>query len=77
MIEKFVTPLLAFAAFFFGLYGLFFSVSRVDWPVVAAAAALTVAGASAAFVVRKTRPKLTLALVTLPPLLLAAVLLLR
>ncbi len=77
MIDKFLTPLLAFAAFFFGLYGLFFSIGRADWPVVAFAAATTVAGACAAFVLRKIRPRLTIALVTVPPLLLAAVVLSR
>ncbi|MBL8547438.1 MAG: hypothetical protein JNL81_13315 [Hyphomonadaceae bacterium] len=76
-VHTYLAPLLAFAAFIFGLYGVFFAVGRADWPVVLAAALIVVAGAMAAFVVRKARPNLTLALATAPAALLAAVILFR
>ena len=72
-----LTPLLAVGAFFLGFYALLLAPSRADWSVVVAAALASIAGAIAAFVFRKTRPNLTLALVTLPALILAAVLFLR
>jgi len=72
-----LTPLFAVAAFFLGFYALLLAASRADWPVVIAAAIASIGGAVAAFVFRKTRPNLTLALVTIPALILAAVLFLR
>lgn len=72
-----LTPLLAVVAFFLGFYALLLAPSRADWPFVVVAGLASIAGAIAAFVFRKTRPNLTLALVTLPALLLAALLFLR
>jgi hypothetical protein len=72
-----VTPLLAVGAFFLGFYALLLAPSRADWPIVVAAGLAAIAGAIAAFVLRKTQPNLTLALAILPSLILAAVLFLR
>lgn len=72
-----VTPVLAFVAFFAGFYALLISTSRADWPLVVAVAAATIAGAAGAFVFRKARPNLAIALATAPGLLLFAVIALR
>jgi hypothetical protein len=72
-----LTPVFAFASVFAGFYALLISTSRSDWPLVVAAAAVTIAGAVAAFVIRKQRPSLALALVTGPALLLFAIIALR
>lgn len=72
-----LTPVLAFASLFAGFYALLISTSRSDWPLVVVAAAATIAGAIAAFIIRKSRPNLALALVTAPGLLLFAVIVLR
>lgn len=72
-----LTPVFAFASVFAGFYALLISTSRADWPLIVAAAAATIGGATAAFVIRKTRPNLALALVTAPGLLLFAVIALR
>ena len=74
---EFATPLLAFAAFFAGFYALLLSMSRADWWVVAPLAAATIGSAVAAFVVRKTRPNLALALPAVLGVLLFAVIALR
>ncbi|MEQ1817282.1 MAG: hypothetical protein ABL871_01630 [Terricaulis sp.] len=71
------TPLLAFAAFFAGFYALLLSASRADWWVVAPLAAATIGAAVAAFVFRKTRPNLALALPAVLGVLLFAVIALR
>ncbi|ANP47703.1 hypothetical protein [Candidatus Viadribacter manganicus] len=72
-----LTPLLAVGAFFLGFYALLMAASRADWLLVVVAAIASIAGAMAAFVLRKTRPNLTLVLASVPALLLAAVLFLR
>lgn len=72
-----LTPVFAFASLFAGFYALLISTSRADWPLVVAAAAVTIAGAVVAFVIRKQRPNLALALVTAPAVLLFAIIALR
>jgi hypothetical protein len=72
-----LTPVLVFATFFLGFYALLFAAGRADWLFVAAGGLAAIAAAVAAFVVRKTRPILAIALGTLPALLLLAVLVLR
>ncbi len=72
-----LTPLLAVVAFFLGFYALLLAPSRADWSVVVVAGVVSIAGAIAAFVLRKTRPNLTLALAAAPALILAGVLFLR
>jgi hypothetical protein len=72
-----LTPVFAFTALFAGFYALLISTSRSDWVLVAIAAVATIAAAIAAFVIRKTRPNLALALVTAPGVLLFAVIALR
>ena len=72
-----LTPVFAFVAFFAGFFGLLVSTSRSDWPLIGAVAAATIGGAVAAFIIRKVRPNLALALVTAPSLLLFAVIALR
>ncbi len=76
-LRELATPLIAFAAFFFGFYALLLSTSRADWWVVAPLAAATIGGAVVAFVVRKTRPNLALALPAALGLLLFAVVAIR
>lgn len=71
------TPLVAFAAFFAGFYALLLSLSRTDWWLVAPLGAAVIASAVVAFVVRKTRPNLALALPAGLGVLLAAVIMLR
>lgn len=71
------TPLLAFAAFFGGFYALLMSLSRSDWPLVIAAGALAIGGAIGAFVVRKSKPNLALALAAAPIALLLLVIIVR
>jgi hypothetical protein len=71
------TPLLAFAAFFGGFYALLLSMSRSDWLLVVFAGGAAIAGAIAAFVVRKAKPNLALALAAAPSLLLLVVVLAR
>ncbi len=71
------TPLLAFAAFFAGFYALLLSMSRADWWIVAPLAAATIGGAVTAFVVRKTRPNVALALPAALGVVLFAVIVLR
>ena len=72
-----LTPAFAFASFFVGFYGLLVATSRSDWAIVGTLAMVTIGCAVAAFVLRKSRPNLTFALVTLPALLLFAVVVLR
>ena len=72
-----LTPALAFCAFFVGFYALLVSMSRADGILVAALSATAIGGAVGAFVVRKTRPNVALALSAAPSLVLAAVLVLR
>lgn len=76
-LRELATSLIAFAAFFFGFYALLLSTSRADWWVVAPLAAATIGGAVVAFVVRKTRPNLALALPAALGLLLFAVIAIR
>lgn len=77
LLHQRLAPVVAFVSFFFGIYGLFFAAGRADWPVVTVAALATLAGAVGAFVVRKTRPRLTFGLATAPATLLLMVLVLR
>lgn len=71
------TPLIAFAAFFAGFYALLLSLSRADWWLVAPLGGAVIASAVVAFVVRKTRPNLALALPAALGVLLFAVITLR
>lgn len=71
------TPLVAFAAFFAGFYALLLSLSRADWWLVAPLGGAAIASAVVAFVVRKGRPNLALALPAAFGLLLLAVITLR
>ncbi len=76
-LKEVATPLVVFAAFFAGFYALLLSASRSDWWIVAPLAAAAIGGAIVAFVVRKTRPNLALALPAVFGVLLYAVILLR
>lgn len=71
------TPLLAFAAFFGGFYALLMALSRSDWPLVVIAGAAAIGGAVAAFVVRKSKPNLALAIAAAPIGLLLLVIVVR
>lgn len=71
------TPLIAFAAFFSGFYALLLSQSRADWWLVAPLGAAAIGGAIVAFVFRKSRPNLALALPAVLGALLFAVIMLR
>ncbi|MEZ5958807.1 MAG: hypothetical protein R3C30_13105 [Hyphomonadaceae bacterium] len=72
-----LTPALAFCAFFFGFYALLISISRADGILIVALAATVIGGAVVAFIVRKARPNLALALSAAPSLLLFATIALR
>jgi|CXWL01.1.fsa_nt_gi NAD/NADP transhydrogenase alpha subunit len=76
-LHQVLTPTFAFCAFFSGFYALLVSTSRADGILVAALAATVIGCAVGAFIVRKTRPNLALALSAVPSLLLFVTIALR